>query len=307
MNTRQVLVVYYYLLFAVSFSGAKSCGRFAGKNILVTGGDSGIGLATVIAFRKECGRVLMVGHNETKTRMAFENVSKSIPVPSYCNESSVKFDWTAIDISKFGQVSAAIERIVENFGGLDIAVNDAGSVGHYAPEIGDRDFMSYFNSSVELHVNLIGTMNCLQQEIRQFLVQNERQKKTTKGGWSIVNVASVCGQRASVGNYTCQSSYATTKWAEYGLTKEAALQYAKAGIRINVVSPGVVLTPMITGGLGPSDPEWIKIRNGLNSMIPMGRIADPSEVAAPILFLSSDDASYMTGSVMTVGGGLDLT
>merc|ERR1712224_1087588 len=156
--------------------------------------------------------------------------------------------------------------------------------------------MTYFSQSGELHVNLLGTMNCMNAEIQQFLAQDR--VRGIKSGDSIVNIASVCGQRVTVGNWTCQSSYATTKWAEYGLSKEAALQYASEHIRINVLSPGAVLTEMITGGLPADDPAWIRVKDELDHAIPMGRIADPSEIAAPILFLSSDDASYMTGSVL---------
>merc|ERR1719382_734959 len=123
----------------------------------------------------------------------------------------------------------------------------------------------------------------------QLLLWNET---GTKG--VIVNVASICGESA-----WCASSYGTSKWAEIGFSKQAALHYAGRGIRVNVLAPGLVETPMLRDHMAADDPRWLKRKAWMEERVPMGRIAQPWEMAGPITFLASDMSSYMTGHVLT--------
>lgn len=117
----------------------------------------------------------------------------------------------------------------------------------------------------------------------------------------MVNIASICGEMSG-----CGPAYTTSKWATIGFSKQAALSYANQGIRINVLAPGAVNTPMLRNGLTRDDPRWIAKEKEMVKSIPNHRIAEPWEMAGPISFLASDMSSYMTGHVLTVDGDYTL-
>jgi len=273
--------------------------RFAGKSVLVTGGDSGIGLAAVEAFYYECARVMMIGHDEEKTRAAAANLT-ALPAPLGCpsDKPAPALKWLAIDVRELSSVETAVASTMDAFGSLDVAVNNAGSAGPPRAaglhQIGDDDFPYYFNHSLEMSVNVKGTLLCMHAQIALWL------KAASKGSTlAIVNVASVCGEAAF-----CGPAYTTSKWGEIGFSKQAASHYAGKGIRVNVLAPGPVNTPMLRGGLAEDDPRWLARKFIIEKSVPMGRIAEPWEMAGPVTFLSSDASSYVTGVVVTADGGM---
>ena len=116
----------------------------------------------------------------------------------------------------------------------------------------------------------------------------------------MINVASICGEGAK----DCPVTYQTSKWAEVGFSKNAARNYAKHGIRVNVLAPGPVDTPMLRQGRSEHDPIWLAEKAAIAKDVPLHRVADPWEMAGPITFLASDQSSYVTGLVLTADGGI---
>jgi len=271
--------------------------RFTGKRVLVTGGDSGIGFATVQAFYLECASVAIAGHSEDKARAAFDLVN-ALPVPKSCSGGVARptLAWVAFDTTNSSAVSSGIASLVLKLGGLDIAVNAAGSAGDGGigdRQIGSPGFVESFGTHEDaLTVNVYGTLRCMNAELHHFA------ESGVQG--SIVNVGSICGEV-----YWCWGPlYMTSKTALAGFTKQAALAYAKQGIRVNAVDPGWTNTSMLRRGLQPDDPTWLERLKTYEASAPMERIAQPWEVAGPITFLSSDMASYVTGQVLNVDGYL---
>lgn len=268
--------------------------RFVGKRVLVTGGDSGIGLATVQAFYLECASVAIAGHSEDKARAAFEMVG-ALPLPKSCTSSPAKqrLTWVVFDMTNSTSVTHGIKSAVEQLGGLDVAVNDAGISGDGSidRQIGDDGFLESFGTHEDaLTVNVYGTMRCMHEELRHFV------NAGVQG--SIVNVGSICGSI-----YWCWGPlYMTSKTALIGFTKQAALGYAKRGIRVNAVDPGWTNTSMLRGGLQADDPAWLARLKQYEATAPLGRIAEPWEIAGPITFLASDMASYVSGVALNVDG-----
>merc|ERR1740121_2269283 len=186
--------------------------------------------------------------------------------------------------------------MIQEFGGLDIAVNNAGTAGNATHQIGEPGFLDpsghLYDESI-WNGNVAGTLKCMDAEISHWVATGE------KG--VIVNIASIAGEIAWGGPL-----YTSSKWAMIGFTKQAALQNAHRGIRINAVAPGAVNTTMLRGGMSPSDPRWVAMRQAWESTIPVGRIAEPWEMAGPISFLASDMASYSTGLILTADGGITM-
>jgi len=265
--------------------------RFHGKKVLVTGGDSGIGFAAAQAFYMECADLMIVGHSDKKTREAAAEL-RTLPVPTSCPKGKVV--WAAADIRNATQVTDFVQQAALELGGLDIAVNNAGTAGGASKQIGSDGFINekgdLYDESI-LDVNLKGTLKCMNAEIAYW------HSSGTAG--VIVNVASIAGEVAWGGPL-----YTSSKWAMIGFTKQAALANAARGIRINALAPGAVNTTMLRGGLSPTDPRWQMIAKAFKAKIPMGRIAEPWEMAGPITFLSSDMSSYITGITLTADGDI---
>jgi NAD(P)-dependent dehydrogenase (short-subunit alcohol dehydrogenase family) len=186
------------------------------------------------------------------------------------------------DVSKASEVEALVKKTVENFGRLDVAFNNAGIEGVWVPIV--RQSEEDWDRTIA--INLKGVWLCLKYEIRQMLRQD--------GGGAIVNMSSVTGLIGSAGG----AAYSASKHGVIGLTKSAALENAKGGIRVNAVCPAVVETPMGERLFGA--PQVHKTVLGRH---PVGRFARPGEIAEAVLWMCSDHASFMTGQSLVLDGG----
>ena len=187
------------------------------------------------------------------------------------------------DVSQGAEVQAAVERVIETYGRLDCAHNNAGIAGRFT---GTADYPEEDWDRI-ISVNLKGVWLCMKYEIPCML---------EKGGGAIVNTASVAGLRGTRG----LAAYVASKHGVVGLTKSAALEYAPAGLRINAVCPGWIRTPMVEGAFG-THPD---LEAQISLSEPIGRIGTPEEVAAAVVWLCSDAASFVTGHAMAVDGGI---
>jgi NAD(P)-dependent dehydrogenase (short-subunit alcohol dehydrogenase family) len=184
------------------------------------------------------------------------------------------------DVSKPDDVKALVARAVSEFGRLDLAFNNAGMDGEQVP-LHEQDIE---RATMLFDVNIKGVFYCMKYEIEQML---------QTGSGAIVNTSSIFG----LNGYPGWSLYTATKHAVTGMTKAAALDYARQNIRVNAVGPGPVETPLLAKGTG-GDPH------SYASFVPMGRIGQPEEIANPVVWLLSDDARYVTGHTLPVDGGV---
>jgi NAD(P)-dependent dehydrogenase (short-subunit alcohol dehydrogenase family) len=244
-----------------------------GKVALVTGGTSGIGRDTVVLFAKAGAKVVIAGRRELEGKETVEMV----------RAAGGEGLFVKADVSKAAEVEALVQRTVEKFGRLDVAFNNAGIEGHWLPitEQSEEDW------DRTIDINLKGVWLCLKYEIRQMLKQG--------GGGAIVNMASAAGLIGLAGAAT----YCASKHGVMGLTKSAALENARSGIRVNVVCPAVIETPMADRAY--ADPGIHKFVLGLH---PIGRFGRAEEISAAVLWMCSDRASFMTGQSLVLDGGL---
>jgi NAD(P)-dependent dehydrogenase (short-subunit alcohol dehydrogenase family) len=258
--------------------------NFRGKVALVTGGTSGIGLATARAFARAGARVVLAARGVDRGERAARDI--------VAEGGEARF--VRADVAIEGDVEAMVKGAVSAFGRLDIAVNNAA----LDPMLRTVADLPRIDVEREIAVNFTGVWLCMKYEIRQMLNQGS---PPAKDGFAIVNVSSVNG----LGGVPGASIYAASKAAVLGLTRSAALEYAAAGIRVNAVCPGAFETPMLRRAfehVAPGRPE--EAEKMYVSRIPLGRIGDPDEMARAILFLASSDASYVTGHTMVVDGGI---
>lgn len=241
----------------------------AGRSAMVTGAGSGMGRAAALAIAAAGGRVLLVGRRPeplAEVRAAIEG------------KGGVASVFPA-DVSTRAGVRAAVDAAVATFGSLDLAFNNAGGHGNPAPiETVAEDEEDYF-----IDLNFRAVYHCVKYQVAQMRRQ---------GRGAIVNNASIFGLKGMGGI----SYYAASKFAVIGLTKSVALECAGAGIRVNAVAPGGTETPNFLRVMG--DPH------AMDGMVPMGRIGQPEEVAEAVVWLLSDRASYVTGAVLSIDGGL---
>lgn len=245
---------------------------FQNKVALVTGGSFGIGQATAIAFAQRGARVAIADWLEDKEGVALRQIK----------ESGGEGIFIQCDVSKPADVKAMIEKTIATYGRLDYAFNNAGIEGMQAPvhECTEE------NWDKTIGINLKGVWLCMKAEIPEMLKQ---------GGGAIVNCASVAGLNGFAG----LPAYVASKHGIVGLTKTAALENAKAGIRVNAVCPGVIHTAMIDRITG-KDKE---VEKSFVSLEPVNRMGKPEEVAEAVIWLCSGGASFITGHAMTVDGG----
>ncbi|MDZ4877234.1 MAG: 2,5-dichloro-2,5-cyclohexadiene-1,4-diol dehydrogenase [Chroococcidiopsis cubana SAG 39.79] len=241
------------------------------KVALVTGGTSGIGRTTAIAYARQQAKVVVVGRRMDEG----EETVRSI------KEAGGEAIFVQADIAKEADVEAMVDKAVGVFGRLDIAFNNAEVVGEN-PSLIEQTEAEYDRT---MNVNVKGVWLSMKYEIAQMLKQ---------GSGAIVNTSSGAGVVA----VPTQSLYTASKHAVVGLTKAAALQYAKAGIRINVVAPAAIETDMFEAATGGQD----EVKAYITGLHPIGRVGTPLEVANAVLFLSSDLASFITGETLMVDG-----
>jgi Dehydrogenases with different specificities (related to short-chain alcohol dehydrogenases) len=243
---------------------------FQNKVSIVTGGSFGIGKSTAIAFAKRGAKVVIADWIEDYSTL------KAI------QEEGGSAIFIKCDVSKDMEVAKMVNKTIETFGRLDIAVNNAGIEGATAPTHEcDED-----NWDKTININLKGVWLCMKHEIMHMLDQ---------GKGAIVNVASVAGLIGFPG----LPAYVASKHGILGLTKTAALENAKLGIRINAVCPGVIRTAMIDRITGRDK----TVERKFEDMEPVGRMGEPEEVAEAIVWLCSESASFVTGHTMAVDGG----
>ena len=243
-----------------------------GKVAIVTGGTSGIGRDTAILFAKEGAKVVVAGRREVEGKETMDLVR---------GEGGDGL-FVKTDVSKAADVQALVQKTVEKFGRLDIAFNNAGVEGEWIPIVDQSE--EAWDSTID--INLKGVWLCLKYEIRQMLKQG--------GGGAICNMSSVSGWMGSAGAAT----YSASKHGVIGLTKSAALETARSGIRVNAVCPAVIETPMGERIFGA--PEMRKFALGFH---PIGRFGTPMEVAEAVVWMCSDKASFMTGQSLILDGG----
>lgn len=246
-------------------------GTMNGKVALVTGAGSGIGRAVALAFARE-GAVVAVGDIDA---------GRANDTIGLIRKEGGKAVRRQCDVSKSAEVEAMIAETVSEFGRLDYACNNAG-IHNPLPE-------SLVEANEEtwdriIATNLKGVFLCMKHEVRQMIAQ---------GHGVIVNMASLAGLLAESGCY----AYVASKHGIMGLTKTAAFDYAKRGIRINAVCPAAIETP----GLMEAPEEF---RQRLRETTPVGRIGTPEEVAATVLWLCSDRAGFVTGTGIVIDGGV---
>jgi len=248
-------------------------GLVEGKIALVTGGGSGIGRATALTFAREGAKVVVadvvVDGGEETVRLIKAAGGEAMFVKA--------------DMAKAAEVEAMVQKAVATYGRLDCAHNNAGIEGatgrtaDYREEDWDR----------VISINLTGVWFCLKYEIAQMLKQ---------GGGAIVNTASDAGLLG----VPQMPAYVASKHGVVGLTKTAALEYAKAGIRVNAVCPGVIKTPMVDRITG----QRAGRAERMAAAEPVGRMGKPEEIAEAVVWLCSDAASFVTGLPMPVDGGI---
>lgn len=243
------------------------------KVALVTGGTSGIGKATAIAFGNAGAKVVLSGRREQEGEETADLIRRSGGESLFVRS----------DVSSEAEVKALIQKTVEQYGRLDCAFNNAGI--DPSPKPLYEQLVEDFDKLMSINVR--GVFLCLKYEIQQML---------TQGGGVIVNNSSMGGLIAFAGI----GPYNASKHAVMGLTRSAALDYAKQNIRINAVNPGMIATEMMDR-LANGNPEQMA------SIVPMGRLGQPEEIAATIVFLCSDAASYITGQPLVVDGGYTAT
>jgi NAD(P)-dependent dehydrogenase (short-subunit alcohol dehydrogenase family) len=246
-------------------------GGLEGKVALVTGGTSGIGRETAVLFAKAGVKVVIAGRREAQGE-------ETVNLIRAANGDGL---FVRTDVSKASEIETLIRNAVEKFGRLDIAFNIAGIEGVWTPIV--RQSEEDWDRTIQ--INLKGVWLCLKYEIKQMLKQ---------GGGAIVNMASTMGLIGAAG----AAAYSASKHGVIGLTKAAALETAKSGVRINVVCPAAIETSMSERLFGAPN-----VHKYVLSCHPIGRFGKPAEVAEAVVWMCSDQASFMTGQSLVLDGG----
>jgi NAD(P)-dependent dehydrogenase (short-subunit alcohol dehydrogenase family) len=247
-------------------------GGLTGKVAIVTGASTGIGRATAFALAAEGAAVVIADVDVTRGAQTAEEIA----------DKGGRALFVETDVADDESVATMVERTVDEFGGLDVAFNNAGIEGTPATTHG----CTPDNWHRTLAVNLTGVWSCMRHEIPRML---------ERGGGSIVNCASVAG----LVGFASIPAYTASKHGVVGLTKTAALEYAKDGIRVNAVCPGVIDTEMVDRFTG-QQPD---AEAALLGSEPIGRLGQPEEIADAVVWLCSPRSSFVTGQAIAIDGG----
>src|SRR5438552_5413219 len=239
--------------------------------VLITGGLTGIGRATALAFANDGAQVVVSGRRDEEGQKLVSEIRKI----------GAEAEFVRADVRREEDVRNLIDKTVERFGRLDVAVNAAGTEGVPGP-VSDQTAESY---AATFDTNVLGTLLSMKHELRVML---------PRGSGSIVNVSSTYGHTGAAG----ASLYSASKHAVEGLTKSAALEAASSGVRVNMVAPGPIETGMLNRFTGTDERKA-----ALAATVPLKRVGRPEEIAQTIMFLASDKASFITGASYLVDGG----
>jgi NAD(P)-dependent dehydrogenase (short-subunit alcohol dehydrogenase family) len=239
--------------------------------VLITGALTGIGRATAVAFAATGANLVVAGRRQEDGK----KLEKEL------RELGVEAQFVKADVRHEPEIQALVDETVKRFGRLDVAVNNAGTEGATGPVTAQTP-ETYAGT---FETNVLGVLLSMKHELRVMLSQ---------GKGSIINVSSILGKEGVAGH----ALYVASKHAVEGLTKSAALEAAGTGVRVNIVAPGPVDTGMLERFTGTPEAK-AALANG----VPIGRIAEPKEVAAAVEFLASDQASFITGHSLVVDGG----
>ena len=242
----------------------------AGSVVLITGALTGIGRATAFAFAREGAKVVISGRHETQGLQLVNELEK-LGTEALFIKADVRFDQ---------EIKTVVDGTMARFGRLDIAVNNAGTEGKPGPivEQTEESYAATFDTNVR------GTLLSMKHELRVMLQQ---------GSGSIINISSTFGSRAGAG----ASVYVGSKHAVEGMTKAAALEGARFGVRVNAVAPGPIETGMLERFTGTPE-AYAKMAQG----VPMKRLGKPEEVAQAIVFLGSAKTPFLSGQILAVDG-----
>jgi NAD(P)-dependent dehydrogenase (short-subunit alcohol dehydrogenase family) len=240
--------------------------------VLITGALTGIGRAAAVAFAKKGAKVVVAGRRDEAGQVLVKELRSLGSEAEFINA----------DVRKEDDVRAMVDKTIARFGRLDIAVNNAATEGQVGP-ITDQTAESY---AATFDTNVLGVILSMKHEVRVMQKQ---------GSGNIINISSTYGHEGAAGG----SVYVGSKHAVEGITKSVALEVVKSGIRVNAVAPGPVDTGMLTRFT--RTPEN---KAALVSTVPMARLGLPEEQADAIVFIASDAASFITGHVLNVDGGM---
>jgi NAD(P)-dependent dehydrogenase (short-subunit alcohol dehydrogenase family) len=239
--------------------------------VLITGALTGIGRATALAFAKDGAQIVASGRREAEGK-ALEAELRSL---------GAQAAFVRADVRREDEVRSLVDQTVARFGRIDVAVNAAGTEGEPGPVI-DQTAESY---AATFDTNVLGTLLSMKHELRVMQAQ---------GRGSIVNISSTYGHEGAAG----ASVYVGSKHAVEGMTKSAALEAASSGVRINAVAPGPTETGMLNRFTQNAERKAALLKT-----VPLGRVGEPNEIARAVVFLGSDNASFVTGQILTADGG----
>jgi NAD(P)-dependent dehydrogenase (short-subunit alcohol dehydrogenase family) len=239
--------------------------------VLITGALTGIGRTTAKAFAQQGARLVVSGRRDDAGQLLVTEL----------RAVGADAEYVRADVRQEADVRGLVDRAVERFGRLDVAVNNAGTEGQQGP-LTEQSAASY---AATFDTNVLGTILSLKHELRVMIAQ---------GSGSIINLSSTMGSRGAAG----ASMYVASKHAVEGLTKSAALEAAPHGVRVNAVAPGPVETELLNRFAGSLDRKIAMVKG-----VPLGRLGRTEDIAQAIVFLASSNADFLTGEIVHVNGG----